>query len=249
MKKEYDKWLDLTNEGIKIYQLPKENKPKGIHVVGIIPDLHIPWHNKKALDFLSNTFQTRGVTDIVIIGDFFDNYWRSRKYIKDYNVMGPTEEYKAAMKSKKLFENEFPYVNYVLGNHDARLTANVNDGFVGNLKDEFRRVFELPSTWNIENQFIIDNVCYHHGTGTSGQNAAMTMLRTKRMSTVIGHTHSFAGVQFSNNGIETNFALNVGCLVDLKAPVFDYGLNNREKPVLGCGVVYNSHYAEFVPLV
>jgi hypothetical protein len=92
-------------------------------------------------------------------------------------------------------------------------------------------------------------VCYHHGTGTSGQNAAMTMMKTKRMSTVIGHTHSFAGVQFSNNGIETNFALNVGCLIDLDAPVFNYGLNNREKPVLGCGIVYSKSYAEFVPLV
>jgi len=249
MKKQFDKYNELVNKGIKIWQLPPNERPKGIKVVGVIPDLHVPFHNKKALDFLVKSFVTRGVTDIVCIGDFFDNYWRSKKYIKNYNIIGPSEEYKASIKTLRLFEQEFPYVSYVIGNHDIRLTATQNDGFVEDFIPTFRETFNLLDTWDIANQFIIDGVCYIHGNGVSGQNAAMTMLRTKRMSTVIGHTHSFAGVVFSDNGIETNFALNCGCLVDMKAPVFDYGLNNREKPVLGCGIVYNKHYAEFVPLV
>ena len=249
IKKETEKWIDMLNKGIKIWQLPDYAKPKGVRIVGVIPDIHVPYQHKKALEFLSRTFVQRGVTDIVCIGDFFDFNWHSKKYVKNYNIMGPTETKKASQRILDMFANEFPYMSFVWGNHDFRIVSSNEDDYFEDVEVAIRRTYSVPSTWKFDMQFVIDDVCYIHGTGVSGQNGALTMMRTKRMSTVIGHTHSFASVVYSNNGIETNFAMNVGCLVDLDAPVFDYGVTNREKPVLACGIVYSKSYAEVVPYV
>lgn len=231
----------------KLWQLKRADRPKE-KVVGVISDLHLPYHNKKALAFIIETFERRGVTDIVFIGDILDNYWYGHKYLKNYNVVGPKEDFNASKSYLQEFYKEFPYATFIIGNHDVRIIKREDDGFVEDFEEAFRKLFNPPRTWKIKNQAIIDGVCYIHGTGVSGQNGAISMMRTKRQSTVIGHTHSFGGITYSNNGVDCAFALNVGCLVDLKAPVFDYGLNNKEKPVLGCGVVYSCNYAEFIPL-
>ena len=249
MKQEQTKWIELLNKGVKMWQLPEYDKPRGIKIVGVISDYHAPNHNPRAFQFLIDTFVQRGVTDIVIIGDFIDCYWQSKKYLKNYNVMGPTETKNVTQKIIDVFAREFPVLKYLWGNHEQRITTKVTDDFVEDNEEALRSMYNIPDTWEIGQQFIIDDVCYVHGTGVSGQNGALAMLRTKRMSVVMGHTHSFGGVQYSNNGIETNFALNVGCLVDLNSPVFSYGVNSREKPVLGCGIVYNRSYAEFVPML
>jgi UDP-2,3-diacylglucosamine pyrophosphatase LpxH len=247
--KEFDKWENMLLDGVKIWQLPENERPKGIHIVGVIPDLHAPFHNKKALSFLIQTFIQRGVTDIVCIGDFFDHFWESKKYVKNYNVMGPTEMKKATQAALNLFAAEFPYVKYVIGNHCLRIVASSEDTFFEDFEEALKRKYIIPEGWDFKMEHIIDGVCYIHGMGVSGQNAALTMMRTKRISTVIGHTHSFASVQYSNNGLETNFAMNVGSLIDPSAPVFEYGVTNKEKPVLSCGVVYNRNYAEVIPLI
>ena len=150
--------------------------------MGVIPDTHAPWHHKKTIDFLVKNFQLRGVTEIVHIGDMLDMYWRAKKYIKDYRILGPMEEYKAAKKFVKQLYDEFPYVKYVIGNHDLRLIARNNDDFGDDFITTFRDDFDIPLTWDIRREHIIDNVCYVHGIGASGQNAALIMLRTKRMS-------------------------------------------------------------------
>ena len=241
-------WEELLYQGIKMWQLPEKDKPSK-RVVGVISDLHVPYHNKKTTAFLVETFVRRGVTDIVFIGDLLDNYWYGHKYLKDYNVMGPKEDNELSKSILREFYKEFPVATFIIGNHDLRIIKREDDGFIDDFEEVFRRKFCPPTTWTIVTQVVIDGVLYCHGTGVSGQNGAVQMMRAKRMSTVIGHTHTFGGIIYSNNGIDNCFALNVGCLVDTEAPVFNYGLTNREKPVLGCGVVYSKYCAEFIPLI
>jgi len=241
-------WEELVESGTKIWRLPKKERPDKV-VVGVIPDLHIPYQNTKAIDFLEEIFVSRGVTDIVFIGDIIDAYWYGHKYLKDYNIIGPKEDHELSKLFLKQFYERFPYATLIVGNHDMRIVHREDDGFVEDFETVFKSKFNPPKTWNIVGQKIIKEVCYVHGTGVSGQNGSVTMFRTKRMSTVIGHTHTFGGIVYTNNGIENGFALNVGCLIEPDAPVFNYGINNREKPTLGCGVVYSKEYAEFIPLI
>ena len=90
----------------------------------------------------------------------------------------------------------------------------------------FRNKFHAPKGWKIKTQEVIDGVCYVHGTGVSGQSGSINMYRAKRISTVIGHTHTWKCTT-----IENGFALNVVWLIYQHR--FDYGLANKDKPTLG----------------
>ena len=195
------------------------------------------------------TFENRGVTDIVCIGDLIDSY-NSSKYTVDPMFAGISEEYRKAKKFVKELSNEFPVMRYVLGNHCNRINKRaIEIGIPTEFLKSLKELYEFPDTWTVGNYCVINKVYYTHGEGVSGYTGAWNMMKAKRMSVVIGHTHTGAGVQYSNNGLETVFALNVGCLIDIKSKAFAYGKDLKEQPVLGCGVVYNSSYAEFIPMV
>ena len=95
---------------------------------------------------------------------------------------------------------------------------------------------------------IIDEVLYEHGTGSSGKDAAMNLAIQKRISTVIGHVHSYAGVKWHSNPKSRIFGLNAGCGIDCKQYAFHYSKAFPVRPVLGCGIVFNGDYAAFVPM-
>lgn len=50
------------------------------------------------------------------------------------------------------------------------------------------------------------------------------------------------------NEYDVIFGLNVGCLIDRSAYVFDYGKGAKFKPTLGCGVVLYG-VPKFVPMI
>lgn len=249
MKQEYNKWVELLNKRVKMWQLPEYDKPRGIKIVGVIPDMHVSSQHPKAIEFLVDTFITRGVTHIVCIGDWFDMGWQSKKYLKNYNMMGPKETRDATQKYLNKFGQEFPVLKYAIGNHDLRLVAKTEDDFAEDFEEALRRTYNIPEGWEFDIQFIIDNVVYLHGTGNSGVNANYNLMKSKRRSVVHGHLHSLPGITYSNNGIDITFGMNVGSLIDMNSLAFEYGVNSKEKPVNGCGIVYNSKHAEFVPMV
>ena len=107
-------WEELFAQGVKIWQLPKKERPAK-RIVGVVPDLHIPYQNPKALDFLVETFVRRGVTDIVFIGDVIDAYWYGHKYLKDYNIIGPR------VRIKVVPTKVVPFATFIIGNHDLRI--------------------------------------------------------------------------------------------------------------------------------
>jgi len=67
-------------------------------------------------------------------------------------------------------------------------------------------------------------------------------------STVFGHFHSFAGIQYlSSTEMGTHFGMNVGCLIDQTQYAFKYGAKLKQRPVLGCGVVVKG-VPHFIPM-
>jgi len=39
----------------------------------------------------------------------------------------------------------------------------------------------------------------------------------------------------------------VGCLIDEESYAFAYAKTNKKKNILGCGIVHDETYAEFIP--
>jgi hypothetical protein len=217
-------------------------------VVGVVSDLHAPFIHPNYLPFLLDTFNENKVTDIVFIGDIVDNHAISR-HMTEPSATGAYYEYQNALESLMPYLNAFPKARLCLGNHDAipeRQIATL--GMPEIFLKSFRDLWGLPSKWEIDISFIIDDVLYHHGLGASGVNGAINMALTQRMSTVQGHEHSSLKVDYKANQRDMIFGMSVGCGVDNKAYAFEYGKFSKNKPILGTGIVKNSSHAFVVPM-
>ena len=217
-------------------------------VVGVIGDTHCCFDHPSYPQFLEDTFKAKGVTDIVHIGDLVDNHAISR-HVTEPDGMSASEEYEHTLARVAEYTRRFPDVKLCVGNHcriPARQAREL--GIPAMFLRDMNETWNLPSTWEVVDDVVIDGVLYKHGIGASGVGGAYNSAIRNRMSVVQGHTHSFAGVQYNANSSSLVFGMSVGCGIDVSAYAFRYGKYIENKPVLGCGIVYNSSHAEFVPM-
>lgn len=240
--KEAEHKLEVARASLKA--LPKKKS-----IVGIISDTHIPFEHPRALEHCLETFEKFNVDTIVHIGDLVDHHAASR-FQTEYNAMNIEEELAATRKAIKPWTDAFPKVKLCLGNHDripARQAKAVgmSPSFVKNLHD----LYDLPSGWEADMQFVIDDVMYEHGVGSNGQYGAKNTAMRVGTSYVQGHTHQHAGCHYiSRHDGSTIFGLNVGCLAGEGMYNTVYAMDYKGKVTLGCGVVHEGDYGMFIPL-
>jgi len=111
----------------------------------------------------------------------------------------------------------------------------------------YSELWDAPG-WDWQYKHKIDKVLYRHGTGCGGIHPAWNLMNKSKMSVVIGHCHSRAGIKWSTNDEARFFGMDVGCLLDEKAWQFAYGRDIVERPILSCGIVIDGHpYLELMP--
>ncbi|WBK39982.1 metallo-phosphoesterase [PinkBerry-associated phage LS06-2018-MD08] len=229
----------------RLWLLSEDKKPLD-RVVGVFSDCHFPFVHENYLQFLTDTFVKWGVTDIVCTGDIVDNHAISRHQTETV-AMGGLTEYQKAYDYIQEYVEVFPRLKLTLGNHDLipqRQAATLNLG--SNFIKSFSDIWDLPKEWEVGDSFVVNNVLYnHYGSGKDG---AINRALTERMSTVTGHTHSWANVKYTANERDIIFGMNVGCGIDNEAYAFAYGKMARYKPNLSCGVVVSSNEAYIVPM-
>lgn len=216
--------------------------------VGVIGDVHAPFNHPNYLQFCKDTFSKYGAKQIVCVGDLVDNHAISR-FQSEPSARGAYDELDAAIDQVRLFSEAFPRVSMCKGNHDTipiRQAATIGMG--ERYLKPYHSLLGLPKSWVIEDEFIIDNVLYRHGINCMGKNGAINAATQERMSLVMGHAHSFAGVMYSANKRSLIFGMNVGCGIDIDAYAFAYNKQDKNRPILGCGVVINESNAVFVPM-
>lgn len=238
---------DITYDKVREATRNRTKKPKQ-EVVGVIGDTHFPFAHPNYINFLEDTFNQFKVTKIIHIGDICDNHAISR-HLKEADSYGACQEYDLAMKDVEIYTRTFPKVTLLLGNHcripeRQAATLGIPSQFIKGTKE----LWNLPKGWDVDEQVILDNVKYEHGIGSRGINGAVNNAVASMMSTVIGHQHSFGGIQYRSNAHNLIFGLNVGCGIDIDAYAFRYGKYEKNRPTLGCGIVFNSSYAIFVPM-
>lgn len=220
----------------------------GKETVLVISDLHAPFHHPDSLEFLKALKLKYKPTQIVCIGDEVDFHAFGR-WEPDPNGMSPGDEVEQAVGSLQNFYKVFPKVKSCKSNHTER---PYRDAFRARLPEQLLRPYgellRAPKGWEWAQDWTVDGVLYEHGEGVSGEAGALKAAKLNRQSTVIGHVHSFAGVQFSTNRNNTIFGFNVGCLIDVDAYCFKYGITSRNKPCISAGIV-NKGVPELVPMV
>lgn len=217
-------------------------------IVGVIGDIHAPFDHPNYADFCYDTFVKHGVTRVVAIGDIADNHAISRHQTETC-AMSSHEEYAKTLEHIKKYTEAFPVVDVCIGNHDNVPTRQVATlGIPDVFLKSFSALWELPETWNIVEDIIINGVYFFHGTGSAGKMPAFNRALSNRMSTVQGHAHSAFGVMYHANPMNIVFGCDTGCGILNDAYAFEYGKPFPKKPVLGCSVIYSSTEAYAVPM-
>lgn len=214
----------------------------------VIGDCHLPFELPNYLDFCASVRDKYKCNIIVHIGDLVDNHAISY-HEHDPNGMSPDQEMKVADKKLEKWFKEFPKVYLCRGNHDSLVDRK---GRTSGLPDRafrnYREIWNLPDSWVDDWEFEFDNVRYTHGSGFSGLYGHATAAIANRQSTVMGHLHSVAGVEWTANPRDCMFGMAVGCGVDRRSYAFNYGKDFKRKPVISCGVVLeNGKYPLIVP--
>jgi predicted phosphodiesterase len=230
----------------KAVELLEKLRPETSPVVGIIGDTHIPFEHPNYLQFCKDTFEQYSVHKVVHIGDLVDNHAMSY-HESDPDGLSAGDEFSLAIERLQEWYESFPVVDWMLGNHDNIPLRRVKSA--GLSKHVLREnIYGMPTGWKQHESLIMNGVHYSHGIGRAGVNGARNNAVANGMSSVMGHLHSFAGVQYIATPLKITFGMSVGCGVDVDSYAAEYGKYFANRPTLGCGIVLNEKTAIFVPM-
>lgn len=213
-------------------------KERRILVVG---DLHCPFDLDGYLKFLLDTYAKWNCNQILMIGDAIDNHYSSF-HQTDADGYGGGKELDMAIKRLSKYRDAFAEIcdkkiDICTGNHDRIIMRRAFDSDIpARWIKSYNEV--LGTDWNWVESIVYDDVLYEHGEG--GQ--AKTKAKNNMMSSVCGHTHTQAYVEWLVGKKYRVFGMQVGCGVDASTYAAAYA-KNFKKQAIGCGVVLGGHTA------
>lgn len=160
------------------------------------------------------------------------------RFPHDPDGLSPGYELKAAIEELKPLFRLFPKVDVCTSNHTSRpfrkaFEAGIPRAYIRHYGD----FLKAPSGWVWHDFIEIDKVRYFHGEGFNGQSAHINAARQYRQSVVIGHIHSFAGINYLQGPNDRLFGMNAGCLIDDRQYPFQYAKHIANRPMISCGVI------------
>ena len=196
----------------------------------VIGDLHLPFTLEGYLEHCIKVYKKYNCDTVVFIGDILDLHFTSYHETSTEGY-GATQEHDLSVEMLRKWYKAFPKAYVTIGNHDAliyrkAMSAGISKRWIQN----YSQVLGTPG-WEWVTDVVIDDVLYTHGTTN-----AYTKAKQNLMSTVQGHLHSQAGIQFYVGAKSRIFGFQTGCGVDMKSYAMEYG-KNFPKPVISCGVV------------
>jgi predicted phosphodiesterase len=219
--------------------------PDNVLVIG---DPHEPFTKEGYLEFCRKIQQEYDCGTVVHIGDAVDNHAVSY-HEKDPEGMSAGDEFNLALLKMKEWYYTFPVVKVCIGNHDALpFRKAFTAGLPKTWLKTYQELLQSPPTWQWDFTHEINGVIYQHGTGLSGELAAINAARENRQSTVIGHLHTVMNTRFLASYKDLIFGVTVGCGIDHEKYAFAYGKQNTRKPVVACAVILDGKLPINIPM-
>lgn len=212
----------------------KNGDPQNVLVIG---DPHEPFCKDGYLEFCRAMQEKYNCGTIVHIGDAVDNHAISY-HESDPSGRSAGDEFNLAKERMKRWYHTFPVAKVCIGNHDALPFRKIfSAGLPKEWLKSYQELLESPKEWEWDFVHQVNGVIYQHGTGMSGEMAAVNAARENRQSTVIGHLHTVCNTRFLASYKDLIFGVTVGCGIDHSKYAFAYGREQTRKPVLACAVV------------
>ena len=200
----------------------------------VISDLQVPYEHKDALEFMVAVSEAVQPTRVINIGDEVDQHAIGR-FDPDPDAASAGDELRIAKRHLAKWYEAFPYADVMIGNHDRMASRKaMSGGIPAAWIRSYNEVLNTPN-WNWVESVIYDDVLYEHGEG--GQAAAKA--KNNLMSSICGHTHTLAYVQWFVGKRFKVFGMQVGCGVDSTTYAAAYA-KNFKKQAIGCSVVLNN---------
>ena len=197
--------------------------------VGIISDVHIPFHDIDAVSCALDYFAEKNVDAILINGDLVDFYQLSR-WIKNPEERSFAEEVEMTIEFLTMLRDSFPDIDiyYKMGNHEDRyenfLFGNAKE-LLGLADFEFSNIFELDylnvkligSRQKIQlgKLSIVHGHEFGHSVFSPVNVARGLFLRAKANALTSHHHQSSHHAESDINGNQTG-CWSIGCLCDLR---------------------------------
>ena len=225
-----------VKSGKKVYHHDLKTKPESGQTkkAGLLPDIHFPYHDERALDIAINHLVKVGIDVLVLPGDGVDLYGVSF-WKKDPTKPIFAKEVEIAVPLIRALSDAFPGVEkvWIEGNHELWLR---NELWGGSSKLAGLKVLTVPNIYELEESgfnyvsnidliqnnmepFSISNTCIIHGheikCGWNTVNTARTLYLKNPMNQIVGHFHRTNEYYQTkiNNKMDATFVM--GCLSNL----------------------------------
>lgn len=211
-------------------------------VVLLISDMHIPYHHPDTVAFLTHLKKKYNPTRVICLGDELDKHALSY-HDSDPDLKSAGDELRASLPVVHELEKLFPKMDILESNHGSLVWRKAKtNGIPRHYIKSYQDVLEVGEGWQWHHDLTIKlpngNSCYfHHGKASD----VLKLSQQMGMSAVQGHYHSdFSTKYWANpNGIYWGF--QIGCLIDRSSYAFAYDNVNIKRPIIGTGVIVNSH--------
>lgn len=201
---------------------------KGVSCLGVISDIHIPYHSIEAITAALNEFKRRKVDGILINGDLIDFYQLSR-FNKDPRKRSVAHEIKATNDFLDSLQKHFPKAKifYKSGNHCVRynhflllkapeLLGIPEIEFASLLKLKERKIVHIGDKTIVKANSL--NLIHGHefgGSVFSPVNIARGLYLKGKTSAMQGHNHQVSEHTEPNMNGEITTTWSLGCLCEL----------------------------------
>ena len=202
----------------------------------VIGDLHCPFELDGYFEFCLDTYDRFACNQVIFIGDLIDSHATSR-HETDPNGLSAKTELEQAIADLQKWREAFPVADVIVGNHDRVVMRRA---FSSSIPSMWIKSFNevLGTSWNWTERAEYDGVQFVHGEGGT----ARTKAKNDLQSTVQGHIHTQAYVEWMVGNRTKLFSMQVGCGLDRETYAAAYA-KHYKKQAIGCGVVIGGHTA------
>lgn len=214
----------------------------------VISDMHHPYCHPDTTKFLSALKKKHKFDTIVCIGDEAD-FHDSSFHDSDPDLDSAGIELQKAIESLKPIYKLFPNVTVIESNHGSMV---MRKALVGKIPRKaiksYNDILDAPKGWKWVFDTIINTplgpVYFCHGkTGSPGKLASQY-----GMSTVQGHFHEKAQINYISTPEKLMFDAHTGCLANDKSLALGYNKINPKRPIVSVLIILNG-IPHLVPMV
>ena len=203
--------------------------------------MHIPYHHKDTLSFLSYLKAKYRPTRVICLGDELDKHSLSY-HESDPDLPNAADELRLALPVIAELHKTFPEMDILESNHGSLVYRKAKThGIPKHYIKSYNDVLGVDNGWKWHFDLMITlpdgNRCYLH----HGKTARCLQLAEKMgCCAVEGHYHNSFSIEYYGTPFALNWAMQVGCFIDFKSLAFNYANVNIKRPIIGTGLIIDS---------